>query len=92
MAYTYTTLEFDKIKELYANGQTLEDILSLFPDKSVASIRMKLVKAGVYTKPTKATAKATATAKPASEPKPTTKTAIKAAYKAASDAVGPAPW
>ena len=86
MAYTYTAEEFEKIKELHANGQTPEQILSLFPDKSVASIRMKLVKAGVYNKPT---AKAV-TSQPTA-PKPTTKAGIRAAFQLAHGAVGDAP-
>jgi hypothetical protein len=48
MAYTYTDLEFEHIKQMYAGGASLEDILVEHPTKSVASIRMKLVKAKVY--------------------------------------------
>lgn len=51
MTYKYSDEEFAKISLLYQNGSSLEQIQSLFPDKSVASIRMKLVKAGLYNKP-----------------------------------------
>lgn len=91
MAYVYTEEEFSSIKSMYANGQTLEAIQGLFPDKSVASIRMKLVKAGVYQK-----AVHTKTTKPnqgaTPSPKPTTKAGILQAYKAAEGWVGLAPW
>ena len=89
MTYKYTTQEFDQIKSLYQNGQSLEDIQSLFPDKSVASIRMKLVKAGLYKKSDPKSLPVSATK---AEPKPTTKSGIKAAFKAALDAVGEAPF
>lgn len=49
--YKYTQKEFDEISLLYQNGSSLEEIQSLYPGKSVASIRMKLVKAGLYNKP-----------------------------------------
>ena len=55
MAFKWTELEFTEVKRLYAAGQSLEDIQALNPTKSVASIRMKLVKAGVYEKPLTAT-------------------------------------
>ncbi len=92
MAYTYTEAEFAKIKELHLNGQTPDEIQVLFPDKSVASIRMKLVKAGVYTKTAKPATKLEATIefKEAKFSLPTTKAGIRAAFKAAHDAVGDA--
>lgn len=91
MAYVYSTEEFEKISAMYQSGQSLEDIQSLFPDKSVASIRMKLVKAGIYQKQTKtaATVKATTSKAPA-EPRPTTKAEILAAFKRAHGYVGDA--
>jgi hypothetical protein len=49
MAYKYTDEEFAEIKLAYANQVSLET-LALKYNKSVASIRMKLVKAGVYQK------------------------------------------
>ena len=51
MTYKYSDEELAEISLLYQNGSSLEEIQSLFPDKSVASIRMKLVKAGLYNKP-----------------------------------------
>ena len=59
MAFVYTEQEFDQIKSLYAQGTELETLAQQF-NKSVASVRMKLVKAGLYqkvTKPTKAATK-----------------------------------
>ena len=91
MAYVYTQEEFNQISEMYQSGQSLDHIQSLFPDKSVASIRMKLVKAGLYQKPA-ATVKATSV-KPTSPkvaPKPTTKAGILAAFKTAHGYVGDA--
>lgn len=93
MAYVYTEKEFDEIKAMYANGQTLETIQSLFPDKSVASIRMKLVKAGLYTPATKTTTtKASGSAVVRLEPFafPTTKPGIASLFKSCLDKVGPA--
>lgn len=85
MAFKWTELEFTEVKRLYAAGQSLEDIQALNPTKSVASIRMKLVKAGVYEK----AGKPTATTKTATKA-PTTKSEVKAANKLAWDLVGPA--
>lgn len=87
MAYTYTPEEFSQISQLYQSGKSLEDIQSLFPDKSVASIRMKLVKAGLYVKAVKSAGVTTK-----ANLKPTTKAEAKAAFKAALDAVGEAPF
>lgn len=91
MAYVYTQEEFDRISQLYQSGQSLDHIQSLFPDKSVASIRMKLVKAGLYQKPA-ATVKATLprAASPSPAPKPTTKAGYLAAFKTAHAYVGDA--
>lgn len=92
MAYVYTEEEFTEIKRQYANGQTLEEIQSLFPDKSVASLRMKLVKAGLYQKAAPAPKSTRSTQVTTPSVKPTTKSGILAAYKAAEAAVGLAPW
>ena len=98
MAFVYKPGEFEEITKLYQNGKSLVDIQSLFPDKSVASIRMKLVKAGIYVAASKAVvAKQDSTSKGALPklvvtPKPTTKAGIMAAYKTAKDAVGFASW
>lgn len=94
MAYVYTEVEFDDIKQRYSDGETLEAIQALHPSKSIASIRMKLVKAGLYT----AVARKQVSGKPitsmiaAPTPKPTTKAGIALAYKTAADAVGIAPF
>lgn len=80
MAYIYTTQEFDAIQKLYLEGISLEDIQAVYSNKSVASIRMKLVKAGVYT-----------VKKTTSVPR-ATKAAVHEAYQAAVNAVGYAPW
>lgn len=53
MAYVYSTEEFEEIKQKYASGTSLE-VLAEEYSKSVASVRMKLVKAGVYQKITPA--------------------------------------
>lgn len=95
MAYVYKAGEFEEIASLYANGQSLVDIQSLFPDKSVASIRMKLVKAGLYTavvvkKQDKTQPIGLTIASPT--PKPTTKAEILLAYKTAESVVGFAPF
>lgn len=47
----YTKKEFDEISLLHKNGSTVEEIQVLYPGRTVASIRMKLVKAGLYNKP-----------------------------------------
>ena len=53
MAYVYSAEEFEEIKQKYASGTSLE-VLAEEYSKSVASVRMKLVKAGVYQKVTPA--------------------------------------
>lgn len=101
MAYVYTEKEFTEIKLMYANGQDLETIQGLFPDKSVASIRMKLVKAGLYSAKSKPKASTGAVKQidiKVGEGYVTlgdlmkTKAGIKLANKRALDAVGLAPW
>lgn len=82
MAYTYTDQEFADIKQRYEAGETLEQIQVVHPSKSVASIRMKLVKAKVYQ-----------AQKPASGTKSSTsKSADLQAYRDAETAVGLAPF
>jgi hypothetical protein len=94
MAYVYTEKEFTEIKLMYENGQDLETIQGLFPDKSVASIRMKLVKAGLYVAKSKPAAKVgvTTTQEESLSDLMKTKAGIKLANKRALDAVGLAPW
>lgn len=67
MAYVYTAQEFEEIKTKYAAGVSLETLAEDY-NKSVASVRMKLVKAGVYQKAEKpaASTKATSVAKTSS--------------------------
>ena len=57
MAFVYTKEELDQVIAQYLEGISLEDIASKY-NKSVASVRMKLVKQGVYVKQVKS-AKAT---------------------------------
>jgi len=65
--FTYTDTEVSEIVAKYAAGETL-DVLALQYNKSVPSVRMKLVKLGVY----RAAAKTNtpSAAKPATEAKP----------------------
>jgi hypothetical protein len=77
MAYQYTDLEFEHIKQMYAKGASLEHIQMEHPSKSVASIRMKLVKAKVYV---------------AKSPAGATKQDSVKAYQEAEAAVGLAPF
>jgi hypothetical protein len=92
MAYTYTEAEFDDVKAMYAADVSLEDIQAKHTSKSVASIRMKLVKAGLYKAAVKSSTKTTSVAKEPVKPKSTSKAAMLADFKAAWDAVGPAPF
>ena len=48
MAYHYTDQEFADIQQRYRCGESLEQIHRAHPSKSVASIRMKLVRAKLY--------------------------------------------
>ena len=85
--FVYSEQDVAEITEKYAAGVSLEVLAEQYT-KSVASVRMKLVKLGVYqkaaTKPTTKTG-ATTTVKTST---PTTKSGILAAYKAAEAAVG----
>lgn len=46
---SYTKEEFDEIAAFYQEGSTLEQLSEVY-GHSVASLRMKLVKAGLYLK------------------------------------------
>jgi len=97
MAFQYKPGEFEEITRLYQSGQSLEHIQGLFPDKSLASIRMKLVKAGIYkkvttTSPAPSAAPAAKVPKLELAPKPTSKQGILAGFKTAQAAVGIATW
>lgn len=94
--YTYTDAEVQEISQKYALGESLETLAELY-SKSVQSIRMKLVKLGVYK--AKATAKpgGSTTQKAQVDPKP--KLTAKQAAKANRDLfdlmlfeAGPAPF
>jgi Zn-dependent peptidase ImmA (M78 family) len=79
--FTYTDSEVSEIVAKYGAGETLEALADLY-NKSVQSIRMKLVKLGVYQAKTRAkSAGKSAAAKPeTADPKPklTAKQAAKA--------------
>lgn len=86
--FTYTETDVQEIVQKYQSGVSLE-ILATEYSKSVASVRMKLVKLGVYQKATP-TAK-TKTTDSVTEPSagfPTSKSGILAYYKSCVDAVG----
>lgn len=87
--YTYTEIEVLEIVAKYAAGVALDTLAQEY-NKSVASVRMKLVKLGVYNKVTKATAApkdAAVTKKSA-----TTKAEILAEFRHAFELVGAAKW
>jgi hypothetical protein len=91
MAYVYTPKEFEEISLLYQNGQSLEHIQSLYPSKSVASIRMKLVKAGLYNRAQSSGPTTPKVSKPATSSS-VSKAGMLATYKHAEGKVGLAPW
>lgn len=80
--FTYTESDVKQIVEKYSSGVTL-DALATEYNKSVASVRMKLVKLGVYQKAETAPASAT---KPGEFPK--TKSGVLAYYTSCVRAVG----
>lgn len=87
--FTYTESETQQIVEKYSSGVSL-DVLATEYHKSVASVRMKLVKLGVYQKATAvAKPRATGTAKPSA--KAVTKSENSALFFSCLAAVGPAP-
>ena len=92
--FTYTETEVQQIVEKYSSGVSL-DVLATEYSKSVASVRMKLVKLGVYQKAaTKVSSTldgwreviTNSTAKSGEFPK--TKSGILAYYKSCVNAVG----
>ena len=84
--FTYTETEVQEIVKKYQSGVSL-DVLATEYAKSVASVRMKLVKLGVYQKAgATSVAKATEPAKSGEFPK--TKSGILAYYKSTVAAVG----
>jgi hypothetical protein len=87
--FVYTTGEFEEITAKYAAGVPIET-LALDYSKSVPSIRMKLVKLGVYNKVVKtANTKTTSTVAVTDKPE---KLEGLAGFKRAYDAVGLAPF
>lgn len=84
--FVYSDTEVQEVLARYATGTTLE-VLAQDYNKSVASVRMKLVKLGVYQKAVKPKAALPATAK---KPTSTSKSAMLADYKAAEALVGAA--
>lgn len=88
--FTYSDTEISEITEKYLSGVSL-DVLATDYNKSVPSVRMKLVKLGVYQKATKTTTTkivGTVAKKPAS----TSKSAIVADFQRAHQLVGDALW
>lgn len=87
--FTYTESDVQEIVEKYSSGVSLE-VLATDYNKSVASVRMKLVKLGVYQKATTvAKTRATGTAKPSA--KAMTKSENSALFFSCLGAVGHAP-
>ena len=85
--FTYTETETQEIVQKYQSGVGL-DVLATDYAKSVASVRMKLVKLGVYQKATTASqsTKSATVAKSGEFPK--TKSGVLAYYKSCVSAVG----
>lgn len=85
--FVYSDTEITEIVAKYTSGVSL-DVLAETYSKSVASVRMKLVKLGVYQKAEKTTASKAADSVPAKAGFPTTKSGILAYYKSCVAAVG----
>jgi hypothetical protein len=87
--FTYSDTEITEIVAKYQSGTTLE-VLAAEYTKSVASVRMKLVKLGVYQKAVKtAVTKSAKVAKPSA--KVIGKTENTAIFNSCLASVGPAP-
>lgn len=87
--FVYTETEVKEIISKYAEGITLEVLAEEYV-KSVASVRMKLVKLGLYKKAEKPT-KITTDTGLVKTTFPTTKAAINAYFDNAMNLVGPSP-
>lgn len=87
--FVYSDTEVTEIVAKYNSGVSL-DVLADAYSKSVASVRMKLVKLGVYQKAEKPAATKTVGVVVSKSEFPTTKSGILAYYKNALDSVGPA--
>lgn len=87
--FVYSDTEITEIVAKYTSGVSL-DVLAETYSKSVASVRMKLVKLGVYQKAVKPASTRTTSADVPKSEFPTTKSGILAYYKAVLNSVGPA--
>ena len=85
--FTYTDTEVQEIVQKYQSGVSL-DVLATDYSKSVASVRMKLVKLGVYQKATASSNSSKLAAPAKSGEFPKTKSGILAYYKSCVNAVG----
>ena len=85
--FTYTDSDVQEIVQKYQSGVSL-DVLATDYSKSVASVRMKLVKLGVYQKATTSSASTKSAAPAKSGEFPKTKSGILAYYKTCVGAVG----
>lgn len=84
--FTYTESDIQQIVEKYSSGVSL-DVLATEYSKSVASVRMKLVKLGVYQKAiTTPSTKSESVTQSGEFPK--TKSGVLAYYKSCVNAVG----
>ena len=86
--FVYTEAEVAEIVEKYELGVSL-DLLALAFGKSVPSVRMKLVKLGVYQKPVKTAVTKTKVAT-AEKSTPTTKAEVQQLFTRALQLGGPA--
>lgn len=89
--FTYSDSEISEITVKYLSGVSL-DVLATDYNKSVPSVRMKLVKLGVYQKATKTTTTKTVGTVVAKKPASTSKSAILAEFQRAHQLVGDALW
>lgn len=85
--FTYTETETQEIVQKYQSGVALE-VLATDYSKSVASVRMKLVKLGVYQKATTNSNSTKSATVVKSGEFPKTKSGVLAYYKSCVNAVG----
>lgn len=90
--FVYSDSEVTEITAKYLAGVTLEVLANEYA-KSVPSVRMKLVKLGVYQKQIKpTTTKTSGTTTTTKKPASTSKSAMLEDFKRAHAMVGDAPW
>lgn len=89
-AFVYAPGEIETIEQRYQSGESLDSLATHY-QKSVASIRMKLVKRGTYVKQTKPQS-AQQTNTPTKSKAPATKSEVLVSWQHALAAVGAAPW